>query len=300
MPVGAAGPFASAGPAGAFSPAGPAEAPAPATAIVVVSHSRRLAEGVAEIASQMAPGVVVRGVGGLGDGLGTDAWAVRGAVTDLLDAGHEVLLTADLGSALMVAEIVVEEEVRPVAGRCALTVDCPVVRGTLAAAVTARAGGDAASCARAAARTAADWPAGPAAADWPVADWPAPGGGGRGAHSGRGAGNGPDAADAAGPAAEPDAADTTDPAGAGERAPSARRSVLLADPAGLHARPAAALAALLDDERAHMRVGTSPATTLQEILALGLHGRARLEVTVTGPHAERTLERIERLLGGVV
>ena len=286
MPVGAAGPFVPVGPAGAFSPAGPAEAPAPATAIVVVSHSRRLAEGVAEIASQMAPGVVVRGVGGLGDGLGTDAWAVRGAVTDLLDAGHEVLLTADLGSALMVAEIVVEEEVRPVAGRCALTVDCPVVRGTLAAAVTARAGGDAASCARAAARTAADWPA--------------PGGGGRGAHSGRGAGNGPDAADAAGPAAEPDAADTTDPAGAGERAPSARRSVLLADPAGLHARPAAALAALLDDERAHMRVGTSPATTLQEILALGLHGRARLEVTVTGPHAERTLERIERLLGGVV
>ena len=44
----------------------------------------------------------------------------------------------------------------------------------------------------------------------------------------------------------------------------------------------------------------SPATTLQEILALGLHGRARLEVTVTGPHAERTLDRVERLLGGVV
>ena len=49
-----------------------------------------------------------------------------------------------------------------------------------------------------------------------------------------------------------------------------------------------------------MRVGGSPATTLQEILALGLHGRARLEVTVTGPHAERTLDRVERLLGGVV
>ena len=62
----------------------------------------------------------------------------------------------------------------------------------------------------------------------------------------------------------------------------------------------AALAALLDDERARMRVGGSPATTLQEILALGLHGRARLEVTVTGPHAERTLDRVERLLGGVV
>ena len=97
-----------------------------------------------------------------------------------------------------------------------------------------------------------------------------------------------------------DAADAADARGAGERAPSARRSVRLTDPAGLHARPAAALAALLDDERARMRVGGSPATTLQEILALGLHGRTRLEVTVTGPHAERTLDRVERLLGGVV
>ena len=280
MPVGAAGPFSPAGPAapfspaGAFSPAGPAEAPAPATAIVVVSHSRCLADGVAEIASQMAPGVVVRGVGGLDDDLGTDARAVRGAVADLLDAGHQVLLTADLGSALMVAEIVVEEEARPAEGRCALAVDCPVVRGTLAAAVAARAGGDAGSCARAAVRTATDW-----AAARDAADWPAPAGRGRGANGGR---------------------DALDALGAGERAPSARRSVRLTDPAGLHARPAAALAALLDDERARMRVGGSPATTLQEILALGLHGRTRLEVTVTGPHAERTLDRVERLLGGVV
>ena len=274
MPVGAAGPF---------SPAGPAEAPAPATAIVVVSHSRRLADGVAEIASQMAPGVVVRGVGGLGDGLGTDMEAVRGAVAGLLDAGHEVLLTADLGSALMVAEIVVEEEARSAEGRCALAVDCPVVRGTLAAAVAARAGGDAGSCARAAARTATDW-----AAARDAADWPAPAGCGRGANGGR------DASGALG------AGGAADARGAGERAPSARRSVRLTDPAGLHARPAAALAALLDDERARMRVGGSPATTLQEILALGLHGRARLEVTVTGPHAERTLDRVERLLGGVV
>ena len=261
----------------------PAEALAPATAIVVVSHSRRLADGVAEIASQMAPGVVVRGVGGLDDDLGTDARAVRGAVADLLDAGHQVLLTADLGSALMVAEIVVEEEARPAEGRCALAVDCPVVRGTLAAAVAARAGGDAGSCARAAARTATDW-----AAARDAADWPAPAGRGRGANGER------DALGALG------AGGAADARGAGERAPSARRSVRLTDPAGLHARPAAALAALLDDERARMRVGGSPATTLQEILALGLHGRTRLEVTVTGPHAERTLDRVERLLGGVV
>ncbi len=257
-------------------PTGPG---APATAIVVVSHSRRLADGVAEIASQMAPGVVVRGAGGLGDGLGTDMEAVRGAVAGLLDAGHEVLLTADLGSALMVAEIVVEEEARPAEGRCALAVDCPVVRGTLAAAVAARGGDDAGSCARAAARTAADWPASRTAV------WPVSGGEGRGANGGKDASGADGAADAR---------------GAGERAPSARRSVRLTDPAGLHARPAAALAALLDDERARMRVGGSPATTLQEILALGLHGRARLEVTVMGPHAERTLDRVERLLGGVV
>ena len=267
----------------------PAEALAPATAIVVVSHSRRLADGVAEIASQMAPGVVVRGVGGLDDDLGTDARAVRGAVADLLDAGHQVLLTADLGSALMVAEIVVEEEARPAEGRCALAVDCPVVRGTLAAAVAARAGGDAGSCARAAVRTATDW-----AAARDAADWPAPAGRGRGANGGR------DALGALGALGAGGARGAGDARGAGERAPSARRSVRLTDPAGLHARPAAALAALLDDERARMRVGGSPATTLQEILALGLHGRTRLEVTVTGPHAERTLDRVERLLGGVV
>ena len=231
----------------------------------------------------MAPGVVVRGAGGLGDGLGTDMEAVRGAVAGLLDAGHEVLLTADLGSALMVAEIVVEEEARPAEGRCALAVDCPVVRGTLAAAVAARGGDDAGSCARAAARTAADWPAARTAADWPVS-----------AGCGRGTNGGKDASGAGG------ASGAADARGAGERAPSARRSVRLTDPAGLHARPAAALAALLDDERARMRVGGSPATTLQEILALGLHGRTRLEVTVTGPHAERTLDRVERLLGGVV
>ena len=267
-------------------PTGPG---APATAIVVVSHSRRLADGVAEIASQMAPGVVVRGAGGLGDGLGTDMEAVRGAVAGLLDAGHEVLLTADLGSALMVAEIVVEEEARPAEGRCALAVDCPVVRGTLAAAVAARAGGDAGSCARAAVRTATDW-----AAARDAADWPAPAGCGRGANGGR------DASGASGVLGALGAGGAADARGAGERAPSARRSVRLTDPAGLHARPAAALAALLDDERARMRVGGSPATTLQEILALGLHGRTRLEVTVTGPHAERTLDRVERLLGGVV
>lgn len=273
MPAGSGAPAA---PSAAPAISAPVESDAPATAIVVVSHSRRLAAGVAEIASQMAPGVVVRGAGGLGDGLGTDMEAVRGAVADLLDAGHEVLLTADLGSALMVAEIVVEEEARPAAGRCALAVDCPVVRGTLAAAVAARGGGDAGSCARAAARAAADWPAARAA------DWPVSGGCGRGADGGR------------------EAAGAADVRGAGERAPSARRSVRLIDPAGLHARPAAALAALLDDERARMRVGGRPATTLQEILALGLHGRARLEVTVTGPHAGRTLDRVERLLGGVV
>ena len=36
--------------------------------LVIVSHSDKLAQGVAEVAAQMAPDVVIRAAGGLQDG----------------------------------------------------------------------------------------------------------------------------------------------------------------------------------------------------------------------------------------
>ena len=104
--------------------------------LVVVSHSRKLAEGVAELAGQMAPDVAVLPVGGDGGGgLGTDYAAVAEALSEA-DSGAGVVVLYDLGSAKMVAEMAVEE----VDDGRVLVVDAPLVEGAIAAAVTASAG----------------------------------------------------------------------------------------------------------------------------------------------------------------
>jgi phosphoenolpyruvate---glycerone phosphotransferase subunit DhaM len=119
--------------------------------LVVVSHSARLASGVVEVAAQMAPDVVVVAAGGTPDGgIGTDFEAVDAAV-DRADGGAGVALLYDLGSARMVAEMVVESRADP--DRAEL-VDAPLVEGTVAAAVAAQGGAPLAEVA-AAARTAA-------------------------------------------------------------------------------------------------------------------------------------------------
>ena len=229
--------------------------------LVVVSHSRPLAEAAVELSLQMLhgprPEIVI--AAGTPDGrFGTDATRVADAIR-AADRGAGVVVLTDLGSAVLSAEFAMDL----VQDANAILVAAPFVEGLLAAAVRSATGGtmeEVADEARAALTPKLT---------------------------------------ALGP--EPCANDeTTEETGELLWVTDAENRVTLHNASGLHARPAAALAALLDDERARMRVGGRPATTLQEILALGLHGRARLEVTVTGPHAERTLERIERLLGGVV
>ncbi|MFC6593007.1 PTS-dependent dihydroxyacetone kinase phosphotransferase subunit DhaM [Deinococcus lacus] len=49
--------------------------------LVIVSHSSKLAEGVAELVSQMNPGLLVQAVGGTDDGsLGTSATLIHAAL----------------------------------------------------------------------------------------------------------------------------------------------------------------------------------------------------------------------------
>ncbi|GAA1232355.1 dihydroxyacetone kinase phosphoryl donor subunit DhaM [Prauserella halophila] len=116
-------------------------------ALVVVSHSGGLADGVAEVAAQMAPDVTVRPAGGLSDGgIGTDFEAVLAAVTEA-DTGSGVVVLYDLGSAQMTAEMAVESLPEPEA---AVVVDAPLVEGAIAAAVSAQGGGDRAAVADAA------------------------------------------------------------------------------------------------------------------------------------------------------
>lgn len=105
--------------------------------IVLVSHSAKLAEGLAELAAQMAPDVTIVPAGGLSDGsIGTDYDEVV-AATQRADRGDGVVLLYDLGSAQMTAELAVESLADPSA---AVVADGPLVEGAIAAAVAAQAG----------------------------------------------------------------------------------------------------------------------------------------------------------------
>ena len=104
--------------------------------LVVVSHSAKLADGVVEVAAQMAPDVTVVAAGGLpGGGIGTDFDAVDAAL-DRAEGGAGVVVLYDLGSARMIAETALEAR----EGAAATLVDAPLVEGAVAAAVTASAG----------------------------------------------------------------------------------------------------------------------------------------------------------------
>jgi len=105
--------------------------------LVLVSHSAKLAEGLAELAAQMAPDVRIIAAGGLPDGgIGTDYDEVVAAV-QRADSGDGVVLLYDLGSAQMTAELAVETLSDP---DSATVVDAPFVEGTVAAAVMAQGG----------------------------------------------------------------------------------------------------------------------------------------------------------------
>lgn len=126
----------------------------PRVGLVIVSHSKKLAEGVAELAGQMAPEVPIIPAGGTSEGgLGTDYEAVIEAIT-AADHGAGVVLLFDLGSAQMTADMAVENLDDPAQATVA---DAPLVEGAVAAAVAAAGGQNQAAVAAAAeSRTVAD------------------------------------------------------------------------------------------------------------------------------------------------
>jgi PTS hybrid protein len=105
--------------------------------IVVVSHSAALAQGVAELASQMAgPEVRIEIAGGGPDGtLGTDDGLVRDAIRRA-NQGDGVVILGDIGSAILTIRHVLERQ----ANGHARLVDAPLVEGAVAAAVVASVG----------------------------------------------------------------------------------------------------------------------------------------------------------------
>ncbi|WP_329250959.1 dihydroxyacetone kinase phosphoryl donor subunit DhaM [Actinoallomurus sp. NBC_01490] len=117
--------------------------------IVLISHSRTLAEGAAELARQMGVGqVAVRAAGGTEDGgLGTSLDLVEAAVREA-DEGAGVVLIGDLGSSVLTAKTLLEDWED--AGTEVALADAPFVEGAVAAASAAAGGADVAAVTKAA------------------------------------------------------------------------------------------------------------------------------------------------------
>ena len=109
-----------------------------AVGIVLISHSRALAEGAADVAGQVSGGAVqLVGIGGTEDGrLGTSADALAAAV-EKVDAGEGVVILPDLGSSVLTARAYLAE---PGHRADVVIADAPFVEGAVAAAVTASGG----------------------------------------------------------------------------------------------------------------------------------------------------------------
>jgi multiphosphoryl transfer protein len=228
--------------------------------IVLVSHSAAIAEGVAELAREMAGDEVpLEPAGGVeGAALGTDAVRVAEAIARA-DRGEGVLVLMDLGSAVLSAELA-----RDLAGETAervLLSDAPFVEGAVAGAVAARIGGslaEVAAEARAGARAKA-------------------------VHLGAGDDEAP---------ATP--------------APREQRTLRLVvrNPLGLHARPAARLVQTAAEFDADVTVtnvsagrGPASARSLSGVATLGVRSGEEIELAAAGAQAAEALKAIEALAG---
>lgn len=99
--------------------------------VVIVSHSAKLAEGVADLTKMMAPDCPVATAGGMEDGgFGTSYAKIMQAV-ETVHGTDGVVVLMDMGSAVMTAEMVLEDlgydDVK--------MVDCPIAEGAVAATV---------------------------------------------------------------------------------------------------------------------------------------------------------------------
>ena len=109
--------------------------------VVVVSHSRALAQAAVALAAEMTQGAgpTVEVAAGLDEStFGTDATAVAAAI-ERADGPDGVLVLMDLGSAVMSAELALELLDSDIAARVTLC-SAPLVEGLVAAVVTAAAG----------------------------------------------------------------------------------------------------------------------------------------------------------------
>lgn len=106
--------------------------------IVIVSHSAKLAEGVIDAARIMAADCPMAAAGGADDGgYGTSIQKVKDAVLSVYGPDG-VMILADMGSAVMTAEMAIED----LGYADVMIADCPVAEGAVAGAVASICGDD--------------------------------------------------------------------------------------------------------------------------------------------------------------
>ncbi|MGF0116314.1 dihydroxyacetone kinase phosphoryl donor subunit DhaM [Promicromonospora sp. Marseille-Q5078] len=231
--------------------------------LLLVSHSVRLAEGAAELAREMAPDVVLAcGAGDADGGLGTSLEVVQEALARALgDSADGVVVLADLGSAVLTVETVLELD-DDLAGRVRLA-DAPFVEGAVAAAVAAQQG-----AAVDAVLAAAEGAGGPAAA---------------GAAPAGGVAGGAPQPEVVAPAADADAV-------------TAR--VVIRNPLGLHARPAAVVARAAAAFGGPVTLQGVDATSVLQLMALGTATGTEVEVAARGADAQEAVATVVGLIEG--
>ena len=108
--------------------------------VLIVSHSKKAAEGIYELAVQMAgKDHRVVAVRGMEDGsIGTDAIRIKEGI-EQANGGEGVVLLADLGSGILSSQMAIDllEEDIPVQ-----IADAPILEGAISAAVQAAIGGN--------------------------------------------------------------------------------------------------------------------------------------------------------------
>ena len=229
---------------------------------VIVSHSASLAAGVCELAAQMAPDVHFEAAGGTDDGrIGTSYDLVEAALDAALAAvdgdGSGVIVLTDLGSATMTVESVIDMSDEPERVRF---VDTCLVEGAVASSVRAQLGEDLDQVADVAAALA------PRVDDALAQEAPSPIVGA--------------------------------PAGGGAQASStwAQADAVVADPVGLHARPAAAFVRLAGTFDAEVTVNGAGGGSVLELMALGITQGQSVHIEANGADATAAVVALTDML----
>lgn len=239
-------------------------------ALVIVSHSAKIAEGVVELAAQMAPDVVLVAAGGADDGggpprIGTSFDRVRASL-ERASGGDGVVVLTDLGSAVMTAELVLEF-LEPEARDRVRLAQGALVEGAIAAAVEAQGGSSLDEVVR--------------AAEGAVV-------------STRAEESEPAVSAAAAARGHGDASALSASGDSGTSGPdvSASGSWTLPNQMGLHARPAATLASGLADFDAEVSVNGVDGKSVMLLMSLGLGRGKTVFVEASGPDARAAVDFI--------